>query len=490
LSLLTALGCDTASAPAGRTVEVLSPSLPDAFDPHADPRLASQNVFLNVFEPLVRTDAQDRLRPVLAASWTNPEPTLYVFHLRRDVVFHDGFPMGAAEVAASLERVRTSPHFVRWALAEVAAIEIRDPWTVAFRTAHPVRDLVYTLANVPVTRRGPRDGEYLGTGPYRVTAFEPGRRVELRRFDAYWGPVPHLAGATLRRFEDAAEAVARLPAGSEAIVFDPPAEAVAHARRAPALRVVEQPGQMVTYLAFGFAPGRPTPFHDRRVRRALHVALDREALIREGAPFGGSPATQLVPPGVFGFDTRLHAPEASRERAVALLAEAGFAGGFAADLDAPQNREALARAVARQLGAIGLAVRPRLYASPDFMKRIEQGSDFYLFSWSLGADAGKALANFLHTRDPLRDRGLRNRTGYSNQAVDAAIEAATRASSTQERLPLLHETMGLLMEDLPWVPLFVPRIARIYPRNLDCPARTEGLLLLAECRASAGQSAP
>jgi peptide/nickel transport system substrate-binding protein len=225
------------------------------------------------------------------------------------------------------------------------------------------------------------------------------------------------------------------------------------------------------------------PFDDARVRQAVHLALDREKLVAGGAAVGsGAAANQLVPPGVFGFDPSLPAAAHDLGRARELLAGAGFPDGFEVDLDTTAAYDQLAPLVAQQLGAIGIRARPRYFRSEAFAAHIESTSDFYLYSWVLGYESGAALRSFLHTKDAARGVGLRNRTGYSNPAFDQAIDAAVAASSTEERQTLLRRTMGLVMQDLPWVPLFVPDTVRIHPRSLTFQPRNDAFLRLTDAR--------
>jgi len=468
----------------GPAVQVLTPAVPTRLDPYRDPRFACENVFLNVFEPLVDTDSEDRLVPALAESWGNPEPNVYVFRLREGVRFHDGAPLGPQAVVEAFGRARREGHFVAGGLADVLAIEVRDARTLAFRTARPMPDLVFALANVAVTRPGPDPVRQVGTGPYEVEEFDPGESVRLRRFERYRGARPFVREASFRRFADLAAARRMLSAEPLTLVLDPPRGLVDDARGRPDLEVARQPGTTLVYLAFDLRPGstRNRPLRDRRVRAAVHVALDREALVAAAAPLGsGAPVSQLVPPGVFGFDP--DRPPVTRDlpRARALLAAAGYAAGFEVQLDTSLSYEPVAATLASQLAEVGLRVRVNPMPSDDFVALIEGGSDFYMYGWVSGLESAKSLRSFLHSKDAASGRGLRNRTGYSDPEVDALLEAAVGAPSSHERLPLLRRATDRLMHDLPWVPLFVPDTARIHPRALGIRIHSDGLLRLADC---------
>jgi peptide/nickel transport system substrate-binding protein len=474
-----------AEGPGHQDLQVLAPDLPSRLDPYVDPRHLSENVFINIFEPLVVTAATEHIRPALAESWTNPDPNAYVFNLRPGVVFHDGAPLDAVAVARSFERARQGRQFAAGALAEVTAIEVRGPLTLELRTARPLLDLVFKLGSLPVTRPGPSPDAQVGTGPFEVVEFTPGESVRLRRFERHYRPRPYLREVRFRRFADADGARRLLEADPNTLVLAPPSDLLSLGPLARDFDLWTGPASTGVYLAFGLRQGNgeARPFHDLRIRQAVNLALDRDALLPAGAPLGaGTTSNQHVPTGVLGFDPSLPPLVRDARRARALLAEAGYPKGFQTTLDATPAYRNVASLVASQLAEVGLRVQVSYLKPEPFLAHIEQQSEFYLHSWVQGDDAAEFLHSFLHTKDPARGHGLRNRTGYSNPRVDRLIDGALITLSPRERVGLLREAMGLVMRDLPWVPLYCPHIARIYPRTLSVPKASDSLLRLAECR--------
>lgn len=484
-----ALACGWLIAACGggaRELTVLSPTLPERFDPHADTRLVSRSVFLNVLEPLVQVDAGGRLVPALAESWTNPTASAYAFRLRGGVRFHDGAPLTAAEVVRSLQASRAPASVLAGNLADVRDVRALDDATVWIETGRPSPLLVQSLTAVPIWRSLP-GGLPAGTGPYRLVEFVPGERVRLRAEDRHYRRAPFVREVTFRRFRSAAEAVSALAGDASIVVLVPPGEAVEAAEANPRFRVHVQPANSVVYLAFDVARDRTpgvalpaNPFRDVRVRRAIRLALDLDALAAGMTRAGARPATQLVPRTVFGFVPGLAVPRPDPGAARVLLREAGLPEGFAVRLDVQQGGSPLGEAIARQLAPVGVRVQVTPFPPADFRKRIEGGSTFFLYNWVVGLEAGWALRAFLHTRDEGTAAGLRNLTGYSNPEVDRALDEALSTLEEPARLLLLQRAMVLLMEDLPWVPLVTPNVLRIEPQALAFPARTDELLLVGE----------
>lgn len=487
-TVLAGAGC-TSPAGQGRRLRILSPSLPDQLDPTRDSRLGSRNVFLNVFEPLARIDALGRLSPGLAESWSNPAPDLYSFRLREGVRFQDGTPLQASHVVASLAAAQSPTSIFAGNLADAAEIRAGETGTVEVKTRRPTAVLLPALTAVLIGKPA-SGGLPVGTGPFEIVEFRPGELVRLKRFDGYHGRRPLLDAVTFQRFRDEVD-LKKLLAGDEpSAVLDPPRAVVEAIRSDARFRVVGEPSGSLVYLAFSLRKEAPlppglarNPFLDPRVRRAVQLAIDLETLIDAAAPHGGVPATQYIPPGVFGFDAKRKPAMRDLERARALLAEAGFPQGFSVPLDVRSNDRALGESLARQLAQVGVRLLPRALSSEEFLERRTSGETLlYAYNWVVGEDSGQALRNFLHTRDEEHRLGLRNMTGYSNPQVDAGLDEALATIDPAKRLLLLQRVIGLLMEDLPWVPLFADKAIRIYPKEIGFTPRLDGTLVLSEAK--------
>ncbi len=486
LLLTTATACMAGRRPAPEpALRVLSSTLPEQLDPTRDSRLGSRHLYQNLYDPLVRIDASGKLVPVIAESWTNPSPDTYAFRLRPGLSFHDGQPLTADHVVASLERARDPASAIAGAVADVAEVRAPDARSVVVRTHGPSPVLLHALTAVPIFKPAQAGALPVGSGPYRPVEFQPGKRMLLRHFAGHQEPPPLLDQVVFERYENDEQVLAALREGRPTVVLSPPPAAVATASSDPRFQIVRQLSGSLVYLAFDLArdptPGvrlRVNPFRDPRVRRGVRSALDLSAL---AAPRGGVPATQLVPPGVFGFDPSLPSPKPDLAVARALLRAAGHPAGFEAVLDVPAISRSLGEGVVQQLAGLGLRLELNALSAEDFHERIASGrSSFYVYSWVVGQESGEALKAFFHTKDPARGLGMNNRTGYSNREVDTLLEQAATTTGDEARRVLLVRTMRLLMNDVPWVPLFAAHSVRIFPRDLTFPPRIDGILVLRE----------
>jgi len=482
-ALLGAASCRDRDAGAV-SLRILTPYLPESLDPNRDSRLVSRILAVNVFDPLVRSGATGEPVPALASTWSNPAPNVWRLQLKAGARFSDGSPVTAADVVRSFERARAPGSIVAGNLASVRDVRATAPGVVTITAAEGSSVLLETLTAVLVTREVP-DGaggsRLVGSGPYAVTRFVPAERVEMRAAAGDDG-APWVTEVVWEPFGRARAAAERLGADPRTVVIDPPPEAVAFARKDPRFAVSTAFSGALAYLAFGLGPARDggaRPFSDRRVREAVRLALDVPALLAGIGPAAGYPATQVVPSGVFGFDRGIPLRGRDLDRARTLLREAG-ATGRRATLDTTELNAATARAIASQLGEAGLAIDVRVLPPVEFGERIDGESDLFVFSWIVGTDAGEALKNFFHTKDPGRRLGLRNRTGYASPEFDAAIEEALRLGEPEGRLPALQRSIRVLDRDLPWVPLFTIRSVRIHPAGVRLLFRNDSMLLVSE----------
>jgi peptide/nickel transport system substrate-binding protein len=484
LALVALPSCRSRENGSGR-LKILTPYLPEEIDPYVDSRLISRILAVNVFDPLVRAGGTGEAVPALASTWANPTPDVWRFQLRPDARFSDGTPVTAADVVRSFERARSSESMVAGNLGIVSGIREEGPGVVTITATEGSNALLQTLTSFLIGREipgGPGKPRILGSGPYVVTRFVPGLRVELKASPSRTGTVPHVTEAIWETFGSGPQTRGKLEADPRTLVIDPPEEAVAFASRDRRFAVSSEFSGALAYLAFGLTPdegGGSRPFADRLTREAVRLSLDVPSLLAGIGPAAGYPATQVVPSGVFGFDHGIPLRGRDLVAARALLSGVGTAGRKAT-LDTTEANVRTARAIAAQLGEAGLSTEVRALPSVEFRDRIDGRSDLFLFSWVVGPEAGEALKDFFHTKDVIRRLGLRNRTGYSSPDFDAAIEEALRIGEPSARLPVLQRAIHVLDRDLPWVPLFTIRSVRIHPADLKLRFRSDGMLLLSE----------
>ncbi|KAA0256565.1 MAG: hypothetical protein EDX89_00240 [Acidobacteria bacterium] len=476
--LVTACGQPPAAPP---PVRIGVHGDPVSLDPHGQAELLSLAILGNVHEALTVLDREIKLGPALAESWESPDDLTWRFRLRPDARFHDGRAVEAEDVVASLARARRVPGGgVGSYVVAVASSRALGPRTVEVVTTRPFAGLLNKLAVVAVV---PRDAPAplaapVGNGPYRVSAYEKGRRLRL---DPVAGPglpadLPPLEFFPLR---DPAERTERLLRGELDLVQDLSPDLLPQVEAAKGYRVAVTTSPVVEFLHFSRSDPR---FADPRVREAFDLALDRAALVRNAFRGRAQPATQIVGPGVFGYDPSIPARGRDLARARSLLADAGYAGGLDVRLEYRQGRDAAE--IARQLGEAGIRVTPVAHPWPPLFARLSARSvPFYYGGVAApSADASDIFDSFVHSPDPARGYGGTNHSGYSNPEVDRLVERIGETRSLRERQALLQQGMRLLAEDRWILPLVIPYDLYGVTRDLAWEPRLDRRLFGAEMR--------
>ena len=491
--LLAAGACAPAPPPPApaRPLRVVMGSAVPSIDPQTEWDDASSVVLVNVYEGLVRFDRHMRLGPGLALRWINPDEHTWRFFLDPAARFQDGSPLRAADVVASLESLRQrSGSAVRGLVADIERAEALDERTVQLRTHAPMA-ILNNLAFVPILKNGGQErGRQelpVGTGPYRVASWEPGRRLRLEA-SPHHASQPQIQAV---EFEFHAE-----PLGAAAVLQARPDLALSLRLRVmdelrrqelPGLRVVTSDGLAVFYLVVNSRPredGHPNPLADLRVRQALELATDRREIAREGLHGFGQPAWQMVVPQVFGYDPAAPEPAHDPERARRLLAEAGQAGlevEIAGDRDSPDWLE---RILERQWAAAGIRVRQRRVASDEHRAALQRGR-FALTVQGYGCttgDAAELLSFALRSTDAARGLGNGNVAGYANPEVDRIADGNLRVFDPRERLGQLQRALRLVSRDLPYVPLYSVESVYVVSRDLEWDPPPNDEVRLAEMR--------
>jgi len=439
----------------------------------------------NIYDPLVAFDPDMRVRPALALGWDNPDDLTWRFRLRPRVLFQDGRPLAAADVVASLERARSHPRSkMSGYLVEVSAVRALDAQTIEVRTRRPYPILLNKLTFIAIVPRDapPLISSPLGTGSYRFVSYTPGRRLELAAFERCWRGGPGEPRVSVGFESDPARRVEQLLAGRADLIAELPSQDAERVRAAPGCEVAAGGGLAVVYLQVRL--DRP-PFSDRRVRRALSLAVDRERLVATLLHGRGAAASQMVGPQVFGYAPDVRPVRRDLAAARRLLSEAGYRNGLDVALEYRAGQEIAP--LSAQLAEAGIRVRPEPRPWSELYPRLlARRVNLYYGTWQCSSgDASDLFDNKVHTREPAHGYGDSNSNDYGNPALDRLIERSGATLSMGERRRILERAMRLLDADLPLVPLALPYNLVGVRRGLRWPPRLDSRLLAAELRRAA-----
>ncbi|MEO8502410.1 MAG: ABC transporter substrate-binding protein [Acidobacteriota bacterium] len=452
---------------------------PLTLDPHQRNQLLTFTVLRNIYEALTAFDAGAKVGPSLAESWENPSDLCWIFRLRRGVRFHDGHELTAEDVLYSFERARHMPKSnVGGYLVSIDRVRAVDRYTVEVTTTQPFPVLLNKLAFILIVPAGsPEEIDHpVGTGPYRLESYTPKKRLSLAAFADYWGGMPPERRVEFVPEPDLERRIQALIAGEVDIIQEPGAANIERIRGAPGTKIVVQDSLAAVFLLL--RPDRP-PFDDPRVRRAVDLALDRRALVRNVLHGEGTPLGQMVGRNVFGYAPDLEPTLPDLDQARALLAASGHAGGL--DVEAPyrSGRGPELEAVREQLARVGIRLHPSERPWVELFPQLLSGDqDLYFGAWfCLSADASDLFDAMVHTRDAVRGYGASNFNRFSNPQLDEGIEQTSRTLDLLNRRHGLESCMRLLMADHSFLPLYSPSVLFGVRENVDWQLRRDGLVL-------------
>jgi peptide/nickel transport system substrate-binding protein len=476
-----AAGAGAADLVFGRATEQSS------IDPHFSQTGPNDATATAMFDRLLWSDAQLQSQPALALSWRAVDPLTWEIKLRPGVKFQDGTPFTAADVAYSLDRVRhivNSPAPWTHAVTNVASIEIPDPLTLLVHTPSPTPLLIEQIGLISIlpAKLGPSVGNEafnsgaaaIGTGPYRFRSWTPNDRLELEANPAYWGGTPEFQHVTIRFLPNSAARSAALLSGQvDLIDAVTPADAVELAR-AKDITIYSSATNRIIYLAVDAArdvspfvtgpDGKPlahNPLRDVRVRRALSMMINRDAIATRALSGAAVPAGQLVPEGEGGYSPNLKPMPFDLAGAKALLAQAGYPDGFGLTIHSSADRYPNDAQVAQAVGQMfarggirvtGVEALPYNVFAPAATNRTYS---LFLFGWSSGSsNAAEGLRSILATFDPTNGLGALNRTRYSNPQFDKTLASAMAEFDEAKRNALLAQATEIAMQDQAMLPLY------------------------------------
>ena len=478
-------------APSGITLSV--PYDVDTLDPHARDRLGNFAVAVHFYEPLVGTDREMRIYPKLAVRWDNPDLLTWVFHLQENVTFHDGSPFSADDVVYSFERLtREKDLDIGLYVVQIASVRAVNRHTVEIKTRRPMGVLLNKISSVLIVPKGataPWLTEHEnGTGPYRLTEWKKGRELTMTRNESYRGKKPALSSARFLLSRTPEDARKELLAGTSQFAQVRTRAAEQMLKERPDVALLHRTGIFLKYVGFDlarettpFVESGGNPFRKRAVREAVSLAIDRKALVA-GLPSSAVPASQVVPPFIFGFNPHLPALSHDLERAKRLLRDAGYPDGFDVTLHVRSVVGESAGAVRDMLAPLGIRVTLVELAEPEFFDLATHlRPSFFLTRYGCSTgDASDVLDAAFHSIDEPLHYGTSNIASHSSLELDKEIEESAEILEMESRRDRLHRIMATLMADVLWVPLYYDEDVYAVKRPYEWKPRADSYVLVWE----------
>ncbi|MBI3637958.1 MAG: ABC transporter substrate-binding protein, partial [Candidatus Rokubacteria bacterium] len=404
----------------------------------------------------------NQMTPSLAESWTvSKDGLVYEFALRRNVRFHNGDPVTADDVKFSFERYRGGA--AATLKSRVAAVEIVNPQRVRFRLKQPWPDFL-TFYATPATgaawivpkkyvERVGDDGfkkAPIGAGPYRFVSFNPGIELVMEANEAYWRKSPAVKRLVFKSIPDETTRLAALKRGDVDIAYSFRGPIGEEVRRSPGLTLKPVSPTFTEWVVFPEQWDPKSPWHDRRVRQAASLAIDRK-VINEAEYLGHGRIGASIIPRDFQFYWPAPAIPHDPAQARKLLAEAGYPRGFdAVEMSCDMVYVSVVEAVVNSLQAVGIRARVRGVERAAFYKA-DQEKTFRHLTRTGSATAGNAATRieaFVITG------GIRSYGGYPD--IDALYRDQAGEVDLKKREALLHRIQQLMTERVMFAPIMEP----------------------------------
>jgi peptide/nickel transport system substrate-binding protein len=430
---------------------------PDVLDPATSSIYTGAQVYEGIFSKLIDMDEAGNFVPDLAISWTQDDPTTWTFKLVDKATFHNGETFSSADVKYTFARILDPKTASAYAglYDQIASIDTPDATTVRFHLKSPFGPFLTNLVangeivNKKAIESGDPSRNPVGTGPFAFVEWVQGDHITLKKNPNYFqSGLPHLDSIVFRFLPVNQSRIDGLTAGELDWLDAIPLQEVPALSKDPRFTYLSSPvAGIPDFLALNI---KAAPFDDVRVRQAVALAIDREA-IRAFAYLGtGEADTIEMPSGSIWYDTEgVFAAKQDIAAAKRLMTEAGHAGGLTVEyLGLPQYPELLktGQVVREQLKAIGITMN---------IKPVDVSVWFDAFS---KGNYQITSAYQERTIDPdnfyslvIKSGGPINTTGYANPEVDKLIAEAAESTDVAKRKALYRQIRAIVTKDAPLV---------------------------------------
>ncbi len=446
----------------------------------------TQMVSGNIYESLVRYDEKLNPIPNLADSWTiSDDATVYTFKIKQGVLWHDGKPFNAHDVAFSMDKfLRKTNSRLRAGLQNVASITALDDYTVEFKLPHPFAPFLsmFDVGTTPMVPRhiyegtdyvnNPANNTPIGTGPYKFKEWRRGSYIQLVRNEQYHvADVPKIDTIYFHVIPDAAARSAAFESGKIDVLpggtveyFD-----IARLKELPNVEVTTKGWELFGPHSFLWLNNRNPVLADPRMRRAVMYALDREAMRDIAWHSFGKVAT-----GPFNSSVRYHSDNVTKyprdlAKAKKLMAEAGYKGQPLRLLPLPYGETWQRYAEIARQNLIEAGFKVDLVATDvaGWNEKVSAWDYDLAFSYlyQYGDAALGVSRNYLSSAIE-KGSPWNNVEGYSNPKVDDLFARGAREPDPEARRKIYEEVQQILVDDVPVAWLLELQFPTIYRNNV------------------------
>ena len=491
----------TVQAPAAHAepvqITIAPPAEATTMDPGRSTQVLTVNYFVNLYDTLTRWDGSLRLEPGLAVAWKNVNDTTWEFTLRQGVKFHDGVPLAAEDVRATLERnLVPGRTVVQAGFATIESVQVANPTTIRIVTKKPDPLLLVRLAQMGAqilparltTEEGAKElaRRPVGTGAYRFVEWVKDERLVMEANRDWWGwegRPPAIARVVWKPIPDDFPRIVALEKGEADIITNVPPDRMKALAEGTSTKILSTPATRT--VTFWINTTQP-PLSDKRVRQALHLALDVGSLIKNLYAGMGRPMSGGLADTDFGYNPALKPYPYDPARAKRLLADAGRARGVDVTLYAGSgtmvNDKFLLEAIADMWAKVGIRAKVEMMEMGarqrmNNERTLPPNSLLLINPQSTLLDADGSLWRLFHPNGFGGKYWPGNKPG---QRFHELMEQARYTLDPAKRKHLYAEATAILHEEKPWLELFQEVVVYGVARRLQFKPRADYRLIVSE----------
>ena len=489
-------------AAGGGQLVISQPADATTMDPGKSTQVLNVNYFFNLYDTLTRWDTDLKLQPALATAWKNVNETTWEVTLRQGVKFHDGSPLTAEDVKATYDRLlQPGKTIVQSGFATIKSVEVADPQTIRLVTEKPDPLVPVRMAQMggqiyPARLASTDDGnnelarQPVGTGAYKFAEWIKDDRLVMEANREWWGwegKAPPFERVIWKPIPDDFARTSAVQKGEVDVITNVPPDQIQALRDGRTTQVVTTPATRTVTFWMNTTEG---PLSDKRIRQALHYAMDVDSIVENlyaglGKPFSGGLADTD-----FGYNPNLKPYPFDQAKAKQLLEEAGQAGGFDVTLYAGSgtmvNDKQLLEALADMWSKLGIRAKVEMMEMAQRQKmnndRTVPPNGFLLINpQSTLLDADGSLWRLWHPNGLGGKYWIGSQPG---QRFHDLMEQARTTLDQERRKQLYAEATQIIHDEKPWLELFQEEVVYGNAKRVSFKPRADYRLIVAEMTAS------
>ncbi|MDX1301037.1 ABC transporter substrate-binding protein [Photobacterium sp.] len=474
-------------------------------DPYAFASTSALSFQNNIYEALIQWNDKLQMEGVLATDWEFINDTTLRLSLRQDVKFHNGNRFNADDVVASIARVTHQDSGVRGNVSTIKEAKKIDEYTVEIilnnKSSISLNELTSVLmmdeewlkehnalqpTNMSQGTEGYATNNTNGTGPFKLVSRRRDAEMVLEKNTEWWNTANaehNIDKIIFSPVKSPATRLAGLMAGEFDLVSDVPLQDLPRIEKNPDLKVLVTPSLRVDYLSLNMSDtliagnvNGANPLQDLRVRQAMFMAINRDAIVKKIMRNMTTVANHYVAPAIAGYDeksaiTLSYNPQQAKK----LLAEAGYPDGFKLAFDCVQgaylNAEQWCQAVQTFWSKVGIKSDFNIHPRSTYSQvRDNHKTDVAVIGWANLPliDAHSINVQLLHSKDN-NNYGAFNIPQYKNTKVDRLIEESALELDHGKRVQLMAAALNQSQLDLPYIPLHHEPVAWVLSKHFELP---------------------